>query len=222
MGDEKAIEKMASNGSSAGGSAGVSADDENSVLKAHSIDYLSAFSKLGIKPPNRLSEVRAALDAVVSKAAFYETTPAPTEEEKAKRSDSNSNKASKKSSKNAANSDVDLMNGAFPGLGSENGSGTRGGLSVADKPSFKAVASGDAAAPIAPPMSVSAPALGTTGDVDPVVGGDENQSDHADIDHDEVNGDGDANINTDDKTEKKDGDENESDAKDNAGDETEA
>lgn len=136
----------------ASATSGTAPADEESTLKPHSIDYLTAFSKLGIKAPNRLSEVRAALDAVTAKAAFYETAPAPSEEEKAKNataaSSSSANGGKKKKSANGA-TDVDIASEetAFPGLGSA-GAAQRSRSGGADSmPSFKAVASGDASAP---------------------------------------------------------------------------
>lgn len=147
--------------SAANVSSGAQGADEESALKPHSIDYLTAFSKLGIKPPNRLSEVRAALDAVIAKAAFYETAPAPTEEEKeeaAKKNNADSGNKSgagkkKGGSKGEGNGNVDIVNGdassAFPGLGSTGTDASSRARSNDSMPSFKAVASGDAHAPAA-------------------------------------------------------------------------
>lgn len=132
---------------------------EGSNLKTHAIDYLTAFTKLDIKPPNRLSEVRSALDAVESKASFYETAPAPTEEEKAERTKKSDSSKSKKGG-GASSSSASMMNGdvgaaAFPGLGSEGGNAPSRARDVS-LPSFMAVAKGDAAAPApAPVMSVN-------------------------------------------------------------------
>lgn len=141
-------------------SSGAQVADEESALKPHSIDYLTAFSKLGIKPPNRLSEVRDALDAVVAKAAFYETAPAPTEEEKeeaAKNSTESGNNqggsGKKKEGRKGEANGVDIVNGdaasAFPGLGSTGTDAASRAPSNESMPSFKAVASGDAHAPAA-------------------------------------------------------------------------
>ncbi|PXF41089.1 hypothetical protein BWQ96_09193 [Gracilariopsis chorda] len=126
---------------------------ENAQLKPHSIDYLTAFTRLDIKPPNRISEVRAALDAVKEKAAYYETAPAPSEEQKAKKAESKQKKQS--SEKNLANGSVDLSTdvgaNAFPGLQSD--SAAPSSSRASSMPSFKAVASGAATAP--PPTTVA-------------------------------------------------------------------
>lgn len=134
------------------------ASDENSALKPHSIDYLTAFSKLGIKAPTKISEARAALEAVQAKAAFYETAPAPSDEDKEKDkkevSKSSSSSSSKKNRNNhnnnnnssAATATADpLINGddanaAFPGLVSDAPKARSG----RDMPSFMAVAEEEA------------------------------------------------------------------------------
>lgn len=133
--------------------AGDSPSNEDSSLKPHSIDYLTAFSKLDIKPPNKMSEVRTALEAVKAKAAFYDTAPAPTEEEKAERAKKTDIKGKKPSSRSHSSS---TMNGgnvindhsneaAFPGLKSES-TDSRSQMRDSSWPSFSQIARGVASA----------------------------------------------------------------------------
>lgn len=132
------------------------------ALKPHSIDYITAFTELGIKPPNKISEVRAALEAVKAKKAYYDSKPKPTEEEKAEMA---ANKAKRQvtpaSEEKPKSNGIDLVNGdggasAFPVLLADNSSPNASSLPSRDLsgPSFKAVASGTASAP--PPLSASA------------------------------------------------------------------
>lgn len=148
---------------SAGPATDASAEAQDLSLKPHSIDYIAAFTELGIKPPNKISEVRAALEAVKAKKAYYDSKPKPTDEEKAKMAANKSKKQSTPASEKKPKSNgVDLINGdggaaAFPVLLAEN---TAPGSSPAPRdisgPSFMAVASGAASAP--PPMPAISPA----------------------------------------------------------------
>lgn len=151
-----------------------SLSSEDSALKPHSIDLLSAFSKLDIKPPNRLSEVRSTLEAVKAKASFYETAPAPSPEEKAEKTKKMEGKEMRLKKNNeklkgTASNDVDLVNGdadtAFPGLGSES-SGARTRSRDSSLPSFKAVASGSVPAPMQMPSSSPTPADTVAADIE--------------------------------------------------------
>lgn len=147
--------------------AGDSAAGEGSSLKPHSIDYLTAFSKLDIKPPNKMSEVRTALEAVKAKAAFYETAPAPTEEEKAERVKKTEGKGKKQTPRSHSGS---AMNGgmvndhsneaAFPGLKSES-SDSRSQVRDSSWPSFSQIARGVASSHTAhtQPSQDSAPSV---------------------------------------------------------------
>lgn len=141
------------------------AAEEDATLKPHSIDYLAAFTKLEIKAPNKMSEVRSTLEAVRSKLTFFETAPAPTEEEKAEAEKARKaeNKPKKQSVQPSDKTNgVNLLNGdasdaGFPGLSSAAPSRARD----ESLPSFKAVASGAAAAPMpVPPTADEMPALG--------------------------------------------------------------
>lgn len=121
---------------------------DDTALKPHSIDLITAFTRLDIKPPNKISEVRTALEAVKAKAAYYETAPAPSEEEKAKKIEGKK-KQNQRSEKKTAN-ESDIMNedngaNAFPGLQSDAAAPTQ--TRDASMPSFMAVASGVATAP---------------------------------------------------------------------------
>lgn len=129
---------------------------ENVQLKPHSIDYLTAFSRLEIKPPNKISEVRAALDAVKEKAAYYDTAPAPSEEQKAKKGEQKQKRQSldKKLANGSVDMSTDVGANAFPGLQSDAAAPSRSRDS--SMPSFKAVASGAATAP---PPTIIASAL---------------------------------------------------------------
>jgi len=124
--------------------------ETNETLKPVSVDLLGAFTHLGVTPPNKLSEVRAALDAVKEKKAYYENDPPPPEPksdapEKKKKSD---RKANGKSNANSVPKDMNST-GAFPGL-----NGTTESAAVAAeeddgaaKPSFREIAAGSAVAP---------------------------------------------------------------------------
>lgn len=162
--------------------AGASTTDSSSEaadtpLKPHSIDYLTAFTELEITPPKRLSEVRAALDKVKEKKAYYDALPKPTAEETAKMAVKKSRKQAAPSSEKKKASGVDLMNGdagssAFPVLLSE-GSAPVAARDISG-PSFKAVASGIASAPA--PVIISSndmPSMddeGTAGIVEAAIG----------------------------------------------------
>lgn len=159
--DSKPKAKKGRRGSTAPVGDTVTGDD--SSLKPHSIDYLTAFSKLDIKPPNKMSEVRAALEAVKAKAAFYETAPAPTEEEKAERAKKADGKGKKQNErpKNVATSNGrNITNdhsdeAAFPGLKS---SDARSHVRGASGPSFSEIARGIASAHTQPSQdSVASP-----------------------------------------------------------------
>eukprot|EP00178_Gracilaria_changii_P006743 TRINITY_DN2194_c0_g1_i1.p1 TRINITY_DN2194_c0_g1~~TRINITY_DN2194_c0_g1_i1.p1 ORF type:complete len:636 (+),score=150.36 TRINITY_DN2194_c0_g1_i1:337-2244(+) len=165
------VKKGGKKGKKARGRSSASSIDVNTAetqLKPHSIDYLTAFTRLDIKPPNKISEVRIALEAVKEKAAYYETAPAPSEEEKAKKTETKQKKVS--SDKKTVNGSMDLSTddgaNAFPGLHSDRGGPSRARDS--SMPSFKAVASGIATAP--PPT----PAASTV-DMPPVADVDEGQ-----------------------------------------------
>lgn len=144
-------------------------NEEDAMLKPHSIDYLAAFTKLEIKSPNKMSEVRAALEAVRSKLSFYETAPAPTAEEKAERAKKNNENKPKKAQTGGsekANGVANLLSGdanegMFPGLGSGAPSRARD----ESLPSFKAVASGAVSAP-APPVPSMLGDMNNNGDND--------------------------------------------------------
>lgn len=124
-------------------------------LKPHSIDYIAAFTELDIKPPNKISEVRAALEAVKAKKAYYDSKPKPTEEEKAKMAASRAKKqVTPVSEKKPKSNGMDVINGdgdaaAFPVLLGD--SATPGTMPLPSRdlagPSFKAVAIGTATAP---------------------------------------------------------------------------
>ncbi|KAI0564345.1 Nuclear segregation protein Bfr1 [Gracilaria domingensis] len=143
------VRKGGKRGKKARGRSSAASIDVNTAetqLKPHSIDYLAAFTRLDVKPPNKISEVQAALEAVKEKATYYETAPAPSEEEKAKKTEAKQKKPS--SDKKAANGSMDLSDvgaNAFPGLHSETSGPSRSRDS--SLPSFKAVASGIATAP---------------------------------------------------------------------------
>lgn len=147
-------------------SGSVAGSAEDTPLKPHPIDYITAFTKLDVKPPNKMNEVRAALEAVKAKLAYYETAPAPSEEEKAKRVEG---EAKKQISEKKSAGGVDLMNGdagaaAFPGLQSEAAAPAR--AMNKSLPSFSAVASGVATAPQLPSGSIA-----EAGDVSEVLNG---------------------------------------------------
>lgn len=128
----------------------------NMTLKPHSIDYLTAFTTIEVKPPTKLGEVKACLEILKEKAEFYETAPAPSEEEKAKKAEGKEKKASNSEKKSDGESGG--MNGghgaaAFPGLHSEKDAPSQ--VRDASLPSFKAVASGSASVPAVAPGGVN-------------------------------------------------------------------
>ncbi|CAN8064124.1 unnamed protein product [Agarophyton chilense] len=139
-------------GRASGGSIDVNSA-EDAQLKPHSIDYLTAFTRLDIKPPNKISEVRAALETVKEKSAYYETAPAPSKEEKAKKAETKQKKtpADKKTANGSMDLSTDVGANAFPGLHAEVKGPARSRNS--SMPSFKAVASGVATAPPPTPAS---------------------------------------------------------------------
>lgn len=156
-----------------------SADVGDTPLKPHSIDYLAAFTALEIKPPGKLSEVRAALEKVKEKRAYYDALPKPTDEEKAKMAANKTKKPSVPTSEGKSKKDTaDLMNGdggaaAFPDLLGEVGRVSAPSRDISG-PSFKQVASGTAPAPPPTPAvsTVDMPSLddeGAAGIVDSIV-----------------------------------------------------
>lgn len=136
---------------------------EGNPLKPHSIDYLTAFTSLDIKPPTKLGEVRMVLDAVKAKAAYYETAPAPSGEEKARTAKGKvqSPKLDLKSSTIRVDlSNADCISTAFPGLAAD--SVIRIPSRKPNLPSFMAVAKGVASvpSPLCPGSVVSMPEIG--------------------------------------------------------------
>ena len=131
--------------------------NDETALKPHSMDYLTAFTKLDIKPPSKMSEVRTALEAVIAKKDYYETLEPPSEEEKAKKTE---NKPKKQDQGEKAVNGVNITNGdgdaAFPGLISDSTTPVHSSKKTS-MPSFMAVASGAATAPV--PAPVPGPAL---------------------------------------------------------------
>lgn len=154
---------------SASSAADASADTQDLPLKPHSIDYIAAFTELGIKPPNKISEVRAALEAVKAKKAYYDSKPKPTDEEKTKMAANKSKKQSTPASETKPKSkSVDLIDGdggaaAFPVLLAENTAPQGSSPAPRDLsgPSFMAVASGAASAPPPPVSTAVMPAIVT-------------------------------------------------------------
>lgn len=143
---------------------------EDATLKPHSIDYITAFTQLDIKPPTKLSEVRAALEAVKAKKVYYDSKPKPTDEEKAQIEAEKVKKKSTPVSKKKSSGAIDLMNGdggasAFPVLQSENMAPSGPGSANRDvnAPSFMAVASGAASVPPPTPAVSTAEMSGMDG-----------------------------------------------------------
>lgn len=124
-----------------------SAAHEDNPLKAHPIDYLTAFTRLGIKPPTRFGEVRAAFDAVKRKESYYQTAPARSEK------NSHDEKANSQPKERVVSDSSSIANlgsddniaAAFPGLGSD--AATPISKRNVNLPSFMAVTKGEAPVP---------------------------------------------------------------------------
>lgn len=162
---------------------GDNASSESISLKPHSIDYLTAFSRLDIKPPNKMSEVRPALEAVKAKEAFYDTAPAPeaiSHSTNSKNQDEMTDSQTQ-SSRSMVGTNRDISSNshadetAFPGLQSLESSNARSRTRDSSLPSFSAVASGSAA-PRVQPYFPSPPPSGVIdrddGEIGNVVGND--------------------------------------------------
>lgn len=118
------------------------------TLKPHSIDLLAAFTHLEITPPNKMSEVREALDAVKKKKEYYDSDPTPPKPEAASKESAPKVKTTSKPNGKSLAKDMSAGSGAFPGLnGSVDVQKPAGGVSDSSRPSFSDIAKGSAAAP---------------------------------------------------------------------------
>ncbi|CDF38842.1 unnamed protein product [Chondrus crispus] len=153
-----------------------SAEAGDTPLKPHSIDYIAAFATLDITPPNKMGEVRAALEAVLAKKAYYDSKPKPTDEEKAQMAAEKSKKRSAPvSEKKPKSKAVDIMNGdataAFPGLGADKSTVSPSPTAPVEvtRPTacYSAAVKGSAPAPspIVPAQSDLAPQVGALDEV---------------------------------------------------------
>lgn len=124
------------------------AEPADAALKPHSIDFLTAFTKLEITAPNKISEVRAALELVKEKKAYYDTNP----DKPTSKPEVSAEKPERKAKKSPSASSNGLLNedegaSAFPGLVSTDGTPVAAPALDTSRPSFMAITTGAAAVP---------------------------------------------------------------------------